>query len=96
MEISKALRSDITFMRCLGYEITEAMVCYKSRKETEEAISQINKETEWHTEIYQNRYAELNEGRNKITRENINNGVMKRNEINNERQNHQGRKGKDK
>ena len=46
--------------------------------------------------MYQNRYAELNEGRNKITRENINNGVMKRNEINNERQNHQGRKGKDK
>ena len=37
------------------YEINEAMVCYTTQKEAEEAISQINKGTEWHAEIYQNR-----------------------------------------
>ena len=29
-----------------GYEINEAMVCYTTQKEEEEAISQINKGTE--------------------------------------------------
>ena len=35
------------------------------QRETEEAISEINKGTEWHAEIYQNRYTEINEGRKK-------------------------------
>lgn len=50
----------------------------------------------WHAEIYQNKYIELNKGRIKKTKENNNNGEGKRNETNNERQNHQSRKGTDK
>ena len=38
-----------------GYEINEAMICYTTQREAEEAISEINKGTEWHVEIYQNR-----------------------------------------
>ena len=76
-----------------GYEINKAMVCYTTQKETEEAISQINKATEWHAEIYQNRYKEINEDRKKKTNENNNNGKSKRTKTNNERENHQSRKG---
>ena len=53
-----------------GYEINEAMLCYTTHKETEEAITQINKGTKWHAEIYQNRYTEINEGRKKKANEN--------------------------
>ena len=35
-----------------GYEINEAMLCYATQKEAEEAITQINKGTEQHAEIY--------------------------------------------
>ena len=79
-----------------GYEINEAMVCYTTQKEAEEAINQINKGTEWHAEIYQNRYKEINEDKNKTTNENNNNGESKRTKTNNERENHQSRKGIDK
>ena len=78
------------------YEINEAMVRYTIQTEAEEAISQINKGTVWHAEIYQNRYIVLNKGRTKKTKENNDNGEGKRNETNNERQNHQSRKGIDK
>ena len=40
------------------------MVCYTTQKEAGEAISQINKGTEWHAEISKR---ETNEGRNKKT-----------------------------
>ena len=79
-----------------GYEINEAMICYTTQREAEEAISEINKGTEWHAEVYQNRYTEINEGRNKKTKENDNNEESKRNKTNKERQNHQSRKGIDK
>ena len=69
-----------------GYEINEAMICYTTQREAEEAISEINKGTEWHAKIYQNRYTEINEGRNKKTKENSNNGESKRNKTNKERQ----------
>ena len=72
------------------------MVCYTTQREVEEAISEINKGTEWHVEIYQNRYTEINEDRNKKTKENNNNEESKRNKTNKERQNHQSRKGIDK
>ena len=36
-----------------------------------------------HAEIFQNSYKELNEARNKKTKENNNNGESKRNETNN-------------
>ena len=49
----------------------------------------------WHTEMYQNRYAELNEGRNKKTNENNRNGENKRNKTRNERKNRESRKGTD-
>ena len=55
------------------YAINEARVCYTKQKEAEEAVSQVNYRTEWHAEIYQNRYAELYEGRNKKTKDNNNN-----------------------
>ena len=51
-----------------GYEINETMVCYTTQREADEAVSEINKGTEWHAEISQNRYAEINEGRNKRQR----------------------------
>ena len=79
-----------------GYEINEAMVCYTTQREAEEAVSEVNKGTEWHAEVYQNRYTEINEGRNKKTKENDNNEESKRNKTNKERQNHQSRKGTDK
>ena len=72
------------------------MVCYTTQREVEEAISEINKGTEWHVEIHQNRYTEINEDRNKKTKENNNNEESKRNKTNKERQNHQSRKGIDK
>ena len=72
------------------------MVCYTTQIEAEEVINEINKGTEWHVEIYQNRYTEINEGRNKKTKENDNNEESKRNKTNKERQNHQSRKGIDK
>ena len=65
-----------------GYEINEAMICYTTQKEAEEAISQINKRTEWHAEIYQNRYKEINEDRNKKTNQNNNNAESKRTKTN--------------
>ena len=71
-----------------GYEINEAMVWYTTQREAEEAIDEINKGTEWHVEIYQNRYTEINEGRNKKT--------SKRSKTNKERQDYQSRKGIDK
>ena len=77
-----------------GYKINEAIVCYSTQKRQKYSVklhAEI-KWTEWHAEIYQNRYAELNEGRNKNIKENINCGESKRNETNNERQNHQSRK----
>ena len=43
------------------------MICHTTQKEAEEAITQINKGTEWHAEIYQNRYTKINKGRKKIT-----------------------------
>ena len=42
-------------------EINEAMVCYITQKEAEEAISQLNKKTEWHAKIYQSNYEEFEE-----------------------------------
>ena len=44
-------------VRCdrYAYEINKPMVCYTAQKDGEEAISQINKGTEWKAEIYQNR-----------------------------------------
>ena len=42
-----------------GYEINEAMVCYATQRGAEEAISETDKGTEWHAEIYQNRYTEI-------------------------------------
>ena len=72
------------------------MVCYTTQRKAEEAISEINKGTEWHAEIYQNRYTEINEGRNKKTKENDNSEESKRNKTNKEKQNHQSRKGVDK
>ena len=41
------------------------MVCYATQKETDEAISQNDKVTEWYAETHQNRYVELSEGRSK-------------------------------
>ena len=79
-----------------GYEINEAMVCYTTQRETEEVICEINKGTEWHAVIYQNRYTEINDGRKKKTKENGNNEESKRNKTHKERQNHQSRKGIDK
>ena len=79
-----------------GYEINEAMICYTTQKETEEAITQINKGTEWHAEIYQNRYTEINESRKKKPNENHNNELSERNKTNSERQNQKIRKGLDK
>ena len=78
-----------------GYEINKLMVYYTTQKEAEKAVSQINKGTVWHAEIYQNRYKEINEDRNKKINEN-NNGESKRNKANNERKNHQIRKRIDK
>ena len=78
-----------------GYEINEAMLCYTTHKETEEAITQINKGTKWHAEIYQNRYTEINEGRKKKANENHNNEESERNKTNSERQNQKSRKGID-
>ena len=43
-----------------------------------------------------NRYTEINEGRNKKTKENDSNKESKRSKTNNERQSHQSRKGIDK
>ena len=71
-----------------GYEINEAMVCYTTQREVKETISEINKGTEWHIEIFQNRYTEISEGRNKKT--------SKRSKTNTERQYYQSRKGIDK
>ena len=48
-----------------GYEMNEAVICSPTQKEAEKAITQINNGTEWHAEIYQNRYTEINEGRRK-------------------------------
>ena len=79
-----------------GYEINEAMICYTTQKETEEATTQINKGTEWHAEIYQNRYTEINESRKKKPNENHNNELSERNKTNSERQNQKIRKGLDK
>lgn len=59
------------------------MACFTRQKEAEEAISKINKGTEWHAETYQSKYAELNEGSNKKAKENNDNGENKRNEANN-------------
>ena len=39
------------------------MVCHTTQKEAEETICQINEGSQRHAEIYQKRYAELNEGR---------------------------------
>ena len=50
-----------------GCEINKVMICYTTQKEAEESITQINKGTEWHAEIYQNRYTKINKGRKKIT-----------------------------
>ena len=72
------------------------MLCYTTHKETEEAITQINKGTKWHAEIYQNRYTEINEGRKKKANENHNNEESERNKTNSERQNQKSRKGLDK
>ena len=66
------------------------MLCYTTQKETEEAITQINKGTEWHAEIYQNKYTETNEGRKKKANENNNNEESERNETNIKRQNKKG------
>ena len=79
-----------------GYEINEAMICYTTQKETEEANTQINKGTEWHAEIYQNRYTKINKGRKKRANENHNNEESERNKTNSERQNQKSRKGLDK
>ena len=49
------------------------MVCGTTQKQAEEVISKINKWTEQHAKIYQNRYAELNKSRNKKKKENNNN-----------------------
>ena len=68
------------------------MVCYATQKEAEESISQINKGTEQHAEIFQKRYAELKEGKNKNKKDSNNNGENQRSE----RQNFQNRKGADK
>ena len=72
------------------------MLCYTTEKEAEEEITQISKETEWHAEIYQNRYTEINEGRKKKANENHNNEESERNKTNSERQNQKSRKGIDK
>ena len=63
-------------VRCdrYGYEINDAMICYRTQKEAEEAISQTNKGIEWHAEIFQ-----INEGRNKKANESDNNEESKRN-----------------
>ena len=71
------------------YGINETMTCYTRQKESEEAISKINKGTESHAEMYQNKYAELNEGSNKKAKQNNNYEENKRNEINYLRQNQQ-------
>ena len=82
MEISEALSSDVI-----------DMVCYTTQKEAEGTITQISKGVEWHAEMYQNRYTEINEGRCKKANRNGNNEESKRNKTNNERQNHQSGKG---
>ena len=71
------------------------MLCYTTEKEAEEAITQISKETEWHAEIYQNRYTEINEGRKKKANEYHSNEESERNKTNSERQNQKSRKGLD-
>ena len=82
-------------------EKNEAMVCYITQKEAEEAISQLNKKTEWHAKIYQSNYEEFEENlksnyEEKKTKENNNNAESTSNETYNERQNHQSKKGIDK
>ena len=59
------------------------MVCYATKKQADEPIIKINERTECHAEIFQNSYKELNEARNKKTKENNNNAESKRNETNN-------------
>ena len=81
-EISEALSSDVI-----------DMVCYATQKEAEEIITQINKGVEWHGEMYQNRYTEINEDRYKKANGNDNNEESKKNKTSNERQNHQSGKG---
>ena len=66
------------------------MLCCTTQKETEEAITQINKGTEWHAEIYQNKYTEINEGRKKKANENNNNEESERKKTNSEWQNQKG------
>ena len=75
-----------------GYEINEAMICSPTQKQAEEAITQINKGTEWHAEIYQNRDTEINEGRKKKANKNHNNEEGERNKTNSESQNQKSRK----
>ena len=72
------------------------MICSPTQKQAEEAITQINKGTEWHAEIYQNRYTEINEGRQKKANKNHNNEESERNKTNSESQNQKSRKGLDK
>ena len=79
-----------------GYEMNEAVICSPTQKEAEKAITQINNGTEWHAEIYQNRYTEINEGRKKKANENHSNEESERNKTNSERQNQKSRKGIDK
>ena len=59
------------------------MAFFTRHKEAEEAISKINKGKEWHAEIYQSKYADLNEGSNKKAKKNNDNGENKRNEASN-------------
>ena len=42
---------------------------WRNTKSEEGAIGKINQGTEWHAVIYQNRYAELSEGRNQKEKE---------------------------
>ena len=62
--------------RC-GYKIKTRQLNVTQHKKRQKYSAKL------HAEIYQNRYAELNEGRNKNIKENISCGESKRNETNN-------------
>ena len=66
-------------IKSMRYEINEAILCYTTQNETKEAITQINKGTTWHAEIYQNRYTEINGATKKKPNENQNTEESKRN-----------------
>lgn len=53
----------------MTYMVMRGNGMWHNTKNAERAIGKINQATEWHAVIYQNRYAELSEGRNQKEKE---------------------------